>query len=181
MKLNDKFALQILIIIVLLSGYHYTIHNGLEKKFSQTYFDYNSVRRPLYKCNKDSNKSKLSCTGMPSGHAEGISVLCFLLYFYKFISLWLCLTIIALVCLQRIVTTKHTLNQVLVGSLLGFIYASIYKHFKLSVHGLLIIFSIGFILTLLNVYKINQNKKTTKPLDMEIYEIYKQSCYQNKN
>jgi membrane-associated phospholipid phosphatase len=87
---------------------------------------------------------------MPSGHAEGISVLCFLLYFYKFIPLWLCLSIITLVCLQRIVTNMHTLNQVLVGSLLGLIYATIYKKLNLSFYGLLFIFTIGFILTLLN-------------------------------
>jgi hypothetical protein len=150
MKLNNKFALQILIIIIILAGYHYTIHNGLEKKFSQTYFDYNSVRRPSNKCNKDSNKSKISCIGMPSGHAEGFSVLCFLLYFYKFISLWLCLSIIALVCLQRILANKHTFIQVIVGSLLGLIYATIYKTFNLSIYGFLFVFSIGFILTLLN-------------------------------
>jgi hypothetical protein len=156
MKLNSKFSLQILIIILLLSAYHFVLHNDIEKLFSQTYFNYNDIKRPLNKCNKEINHSKLSCIGMPSGHAEGFSVLCFLLYFYKFISLWLCLIIIALVCLQRIVTNMHTLNQVLVGSLLGFIYASIYKHFKLSAHGLLIIFSIGFILTLLNVYKIDK-------------------------
>jgi hypothetical protein len=180
MKLNSNFPLHLLSLIILLSIYHYTIHKGLEKKFSQTYFDYNDIRRPLNKCEKEYNKSKLSCIGMPSGHAEGYSVLCFLLYFYKFIPLWLCLSIIALICLQRMVTNMHTLNQVIVGSLLGLIYATIYKTFNLSIYGILIVVCIGFIIAILNIYKINQNKKIKRSLDIEIYEMYKQLWYHNK-
>lgn len=146
----------ILIIILLLSAYHYLLNNNLEKLFSQTYFDYNNIRRPLKICDKDINCSNLDCTGMPSGHAEGASVLSCLLYFYKFIPLWLCLTIIAVISLQRIIANKHTLNQVIVGSILGLIYATIYKKFNLSIYGFLFVFSIGFILTLLSVYKIDQ-------------------------
>jgi membrane-associated phospholipid phosphatase len=156
MKLNTKYSLQLISVIILLSAYHYFIHNRIEKIFSQTNFSYDSINRPLNRCNKKNNRYKLSCIGMPSCHAETSSVLCFLLYFYKFIPLWLCLTIIVIISLQRIVTNKHTLNQVLIGSILGFLYAIIYKKFNLSIRGFLIIFSIGLILTLLNVYKIDQ-------------------------
>jgi membrane-associated phospholipid phosphatase len=149
----------ILIIILLLTVYHFVLHNNIEKIFSQTYFDYNDIRRPLNICDKKSNKSKLSCIGMPSGHAEGFSVLFFLLYFYNFIPLWLCLIIIVAISLQRITTNMHTLNQVIVGSLLGLIYATIYKYFKLSIYGFLIVLSIGFILALLSMIKLNKNKR----------------------
>jgi membrane-associated phospholipid phosphatase len=149
----------ILIIILLLTVYHFVLHNNIEKLFSQTYFDYNDIRRPLNICDKKSNKSKLSCIGMPSGHAEGFSVLFFLLYFYNFIPLWLCLIIIVVISLQRITTNMHTLNQVIVGSLLGLIYATIYKYFKLSIYGFLIVLSIGFILALLSLIKLNKNKR----------------------
>jgi len=146
----------ILLIIVLLFIYHFFLHNGLEKLFSQTYFDYKNIRRPLKMCDKEENCSLLNCTGMPSGHAEGFSVLCCLLYFYKFIPLWLCLIIVVLISLQRIVANMHTLNQVIVGTLLGFLYATIYKTFNHSICGFLFVFSIGFVLTLLNLYKIDQ-------------------------
>ena len=58
MKLNSKIIYQLLIII-LLSSYHFFIHNGLEKLFNQTYFDHNNVRRPLARCDKEINCSKL--------------------------------------------------------------------------------------------------------------------------
>jgi len=159
MKLNSTVSFKIISIIFLLSIYHFNIHNRLEKKFSKTYFDYNDIRRPLNICDKESNKSKLSCIGMPSSHTESISVLSCLLYFYNFIPLWLCLIIIVLISLQRITTNMHTLNQVIVGSLLGLIYATIYKYFKLSIYGFLIVLSIGFILTLLSMIKLNNNKR----------------------
>jgi membrane-associated phospholipid phosphatase len=149
----------ILIIILLLTAYHFVLHNNIEKLFSQTYFDYNDIRRPLNICNKKSNKSNLSCIGMPSGHAEGFSVLFFLLYFYNFIPLWLCLIIIVLVSIQRITTNMHALNQVIVGTLLGLIYAIIYKYFKLSIYGFLVVLSIGFVLTLLTMIELNNTKR----------------------
>ena len=136
MKLNTKLTnsqIIILITIFLLASYHYLIHNDLEKIFSKTYFEYNDIRRPLNKCNTEINSSRLSCTGMPSGHAETISIICILLYLYNFIPLWLSIIIIIIVSFQRIISNKHTLIQVLIGSLLGLIYATIYKFFNLSV------------------------------------------------
>ena len=145
-----KINILILCVIILFSAYHYFIHNNLEKTFSQTYFDYNLVKRPLYKCDNIINSSRLSCIGMPSGHAEGTAVLSFLLYFYKIIPLWVCLLAVFAISMQRITSNMHTLNQVIVGSLLGFLYALIYKKFNLSLFGFLIVFCIGFILVVLS-------------------------------
>lgn len=158
MKLNTKLTnsqIIILITIFLLASYHYLIHNNLEKTFSKTYFEYNDIRRPSNKCDKEINSSRLSCTGMPSGHAETISIICILLYLYNFIPLWLSIIIIMIVSFQRIMTNKHTLIQVLIGSLLGLIYATIYKFFNLSVYGFLFVLGIGFILTMININKID--------------------------
>lgn len=197
MKLNSN-SLQIITIIILLFAYHFYIHNALEKQFSQTYFAYNNIRRPLKICDKDINCSKLYCTGMPSGHAEGFSVLSGLLYFYKFIPLWVCLTIVILVSLQRIVSHKHTFAQILVGSILGFIYAYIYKYFNLSIYGFLFVFTTGFIVTLLTLYKIDQQvygpipswvdndmlssikKKQDSPLYLKIGSLYANAIIQNR-
>jgi hypothetical protein len=158
MKLNTKLTnsqIIILITIFLLASYHYLIHNDLEKTFSKTYFEYSDIRRPLNTCNTEINSSRLSCTGMPSGHAETISIICILLYLYNFIPLWLSIIIIMIVSFQRIISNKHTLIQVLIGSLLGLIYASIYKFFNLSVYGFIFVLGIGFILTMININKID--------------------------
>jgi membrane-associated phospholipid phosphatase len=141
--------------IFLLASYHYLIHNDLEKTISKTYFEYNDIRRPLNKCNTEINSSRLSCTGMPSGHAETISIICILLYLYNFIPLWLSIIIIMIVSFQRIISNKHTLIQVLIGSLLGLIYATIYKFSNLSIYGFIFVLGIGFILTMININKID--------------------------
>ena len=156
MKLNTKKTL-IICIIILLSYYHFYIHNKIEKLFSKSYFNYDYIRRPLAFCDNKNNHSKLYCIGMPSGHAETYSLLCFLLYFYRIIPLWICLIIIFMVLLQRVISYKHTIIQVLIGSLLGFLYANIYKYFNLSIYGFLIVITIGFTLMILSLYKINKN------------------------
>jgi membrane-associated phospholipid phosphatase len=158
MKLNTKLTnsqIIILTTIFLLASYHYCIHNDLEKTLSKTYFEYSDIRRPSNKCDTEINSSTLSYTGMPSGHAETISIICILLYLYNFIPLWLSIIIIMIVSFQRIISNKHTLIQVLIGSLLGLIYATIYKFFNLSIYGFLFVLSIGFILTMININKID--------------------------
>lgn len=157
MKLNKQTSFQF-VVIILIFMYHYYFHNDLEKLFSQTYFPYDNIKRPLEKCNKQINKFNLYCVGMPSGHAESFGLLSFLLYFYNFIPLWLCLAIIISVSLQRIIKNKHTLFQVLIGLLLGFTYANIYQYFNLSIYGFLIIFVISLILYILSKYKLNTDK-----------------------
>lgn len=198
MKLNSKISLQFISIIILISLYHYFIHNGLEKTFSQTYFNYDNIKRPLKLCDKEVNCSRLYCTGMPSGHAETAAVFCFLLFFNKIIPLWISLFIIALVSLQRIISNKHTINQVIVGSTLGLLYATIYKKLNLSILSFAIVFSIGFILTLLSIYKIDQQvygpipswvdksmipsikKKQESPFYIKIGSIYINAVIQNR-
>lgn len=154
MKLNNQISFQF-VVIILIFIYHYYFHNNFEKLFTQSYFPYNDIKRPLEKCDKEINKFKLYCVGMPSGHAEAFSLLSFLLYFYKFIPFWLCLVIIISVSLQRIIKNKHTLFQIFVGLLLGFTYGNIYKYFNLSIYGFLIIFTIGLILLILSKCKCN--------------------------
>lgn len=194
MKLN----IIVLAIIILLSLYHYFIHNGLEKTFSQIYFPYNDVKRPLLRCKNIDNCTKLNCIGMPSGHAETASLFLFLFYFYEIIPLWSCLLLILFFSAQRVVTNMHTISQVIVGSFLGLIYALIYKYFNLSIISFIIVFGIGFILTLLNIYKLdkkingpipnwvdksmyeNIKKKQNVPLYIKLGSIYANSVIQNR-
>jgi len=152
MKLNKDFNIAVLIIFVCL--YHYYIQNDLEKNFSETYFNYDEIKRPLIRCSDFSNKTTDGCIGMPSGHAETITILSSLLYLYDFIPLWLCLTLILIFSGQRITSNIHTIPQVLAGISFGYMYALLYHHFNFSVYSFLIILSIGSILALLSIYHV---------------------------
>ena len=171
MKLN---TIQVLIFIILITTYHYYIHNGLEKIFSQIYLDYDSVKRPLFRCKNRDNNSRLGCIGMPSGHAETSSVFSFLLYFNKIIPLWGCLLIISLISIQRITSHMHTLSQVVLGSILGLLYDSIYKKYSFG-YGFIIVLTIGLLLTSLSIYKIDSQVHGPIPnwVDKSMYENIK--------
>ena len=147
MKLNKDFI--IVVLIILISFYHGTLQNDLEKKFSETYFNYEEVKRPLPRC---SNDEQFGCIGMPSGHAETITILSSLLYLYDFIPLWVCLVLIIGVSGQRITSNMHTIPQVLAGISFGYLYALLYHHFNFSAYSFLIVLSIGSILALLSIY-----------------------------
>ena len=154
MKLNKDF--NIVIIISLIYLYHILIQNDLEKKFNEMYFNYHDVKRPLNKCLIYLHEQTKGCIGMPSGHAEGITILSSLLYLYDFIPLWLCLILIIGVSRQRITSQMHTIPQVLVGIFLGYMYALLYYRLNFSIYSVLIVLSIGSILALLCIYKITK-------------------------
>jgi len=154
MKLNEIIKNnKILIIIILIFIYHYLIQNDLEKRFSQVYFEYTNIKRPTKKCEK--NTKNLNCVGMPSGHAESVTILSSLLYLYKFIPLWLCLLVIFVFSIQRIIKNKHSIDQVLMGIIIGLFYVFIYKKLNLSIYAFIIVLLIGFTLLLLTYYKLN--------------------------
>ena len=159
-KKNNTTAIIFAIFFILL--YHFFIQNGLEKIFCETYIDYNLIKRPLDTCSNNWNGQSTKCIGMPSGHAESITIVSLLLYFYKLIPLWLSLLLIFIFSIQRIISNMHTLIQVLAGITIGFIYFNIYKFFNLSIYSSVFVFIIGFILSLLVVNKLN--KEVYKPL-----------------
>jgi membrane-associated phospholipid phosphatase len=143
MKLNN---FQVISIILLISIYHYYIQNNLEKNFSKHYFEYYDIKRPLNMCNKFHNSQPLICVGMPSGHAETITIFASLLYLYKFISLWVCLILIFIFSIQRFISNMHTIIQIIFGIIFGLFYVFLYKHFNLSIYSFLIVLSIGLLL-----------------------------------
>jgi len=184
MKLNNLYVLS---IIFILAYYHFIIHNNLEKLFMQCHFNYNNIKRPKNKCQDIKKCYEISCIGLPSGHAETSSVLLFLLYFNKYISLWTCLLLIFIVCLQRILADMHTIFQVIIGSLIGLLYAFIYSFNTnhISILGIFTVLSIGITLAYLcvdkyisttnhqcfdnDVYKNIDNNMTTYSKIMSIY------------
>jgi hypoxanthine phosphoribosyltransferase len=155
----DRIILLITICIIFL--YHYYIQNGLEKLFCQGFFDYNDIKRPLQNCNNNIYTS-LSCIGLPSGHAETATIFFSLLYIYKFISLPFCIIIIFLISLQRVVTHMHTVEQVVVGIILGLVYCQNYSATNCSLYSLIPVIVLGTLFAMFVVHKIH--KKIQEPI-----------------
>jgi membrane-associated phospholipid phosphatase len=151
MKLIDEIKNNsiLIITILLITSYHYHIQRNLEAMFFKQYFEYDSVKRPLSKCKENLNNNSTLCIGMPSGHAETMTILTSLLYLYKFIPLWACVILIFAVSLQRIILNVHTIIQVVVGIIFGLCYVCIYKYFNLSIYSFLLVLCIGLLLKLL--------------------------------
>jgi membrane-associated phospholipid phosphatase len=145
-KSPSYFAIFLLIVVL----YHYYIQNNVEKRFCLEYFDYNNVKRPLSGNIIDSSGD----LGMPSGHAEAGTIMFLLLYYYGYISFTLCLILIFICSLQRVLKQRHTIAQVIVGTILGVIYTYIYKSYNLSLFSFAIVLSIALLLTVLIYYKV---------------------------
>jgi membrane-associated phospholipid phosphatase len=146
-KSPSYFAIFLLIVVL----YHFWVQNNVEKLFCLEYFGYNNVKRPL-----SGNIMFSTCDlGMPSGHAEAGTIMFLLLYFYEYISLPVSIILIFIVSLQRVVKERHTIAQVIAGTICGIIYSYIYKSYNLSIFSFLIVLSITLLLTALIYYKIN--------------------------
>jgi hypothetical protein len=149
MKLNNENINynMLIFIFIFISIYHFLIQSRIEKKFFDTYFQSDKINRPFYKCkNNNITKHNSKCIGMPSSHAETITILTCLLYFYKLIPLWVCIFLIICVSTHRIFFNYHTLLQVFIGILIGYGYSLLYKYFNLSIYAFLNVFMIGIIL-----------------------------------
>ena len=151
MKLNKIFLLTLIVIVL----YHYFIQNGLEKMFISAYFDSDIIIRPLSSCSNKINNI-LSCIGMPSGHAEIITMISIILYHYKYINLPICIMLIVVVSLQRVLSDMHIFLQITVGIIIGILYSLIYIYFKLSYKSFLIIISFGLLLNYLILNKYDK-------------------------
>ncbi len=131
----------ILIIAIL----HILFINPLEKIITSLFL---IDKRPNRQCIKNND---FKCLGMPSGHMEVATILCLLLYYQKIIPLSITICIIILVGIQRILTMAHTLIQVIVGGLLGFLYFSVYKNFDKTYR---IFVSVLIVFILIVLYKL---------------------------
>ena len=115
----DTTKIKILVIIFIIFLYHYYIHNGLEKQFSQNYLHYD-IKRPLNNC-KNNLFNSLSCIGMPSGHAQNCgycsSFITLVLNDHFITTLYALITIISL--FQRYLYINHNILQLVVGTFVG--------------------------------------------------------------
>ena len=153
-------------LILLVAAYHICVHNGLEKTWSQLYV-HSNVQRPSPSCTSEFEYSKLSCVGMPSGHAETITILCLLLYFHNILPLLPTLLTIVLVSAERVIHERHTVIQVIFGIGLGLIYTGVYH--LLGGYGFLVILVFGFLLSISIISKINVRQKIPTWVDPSMY------------
>jgi hypoxanthine phosphoribosyltransferase len=151
-KINKYYIITIILIIAI---YDHVVLNGLEKTYSEVWFDYNVIKRPLPICLKTENMS-VKCVGMPSGHAQTVTIVALLLYNYKLISSLTCAVLIIIVSLQRVLTNKHTFGQVFAGIIIGLMYSYIYIANHLSPKCILYILGITIALIFSIMYKIEQ-------------------------
>lgn len=163
-----KFNICYIVILCLLQGF---IINPLEKVFIQTYFSNKEcLNRPNAKFH---NKHEFNSLGMPSEHAETIVIFCLLLYLNNYIPLHIALSIIFIICLERIITYMHTFEQVIYGCIMGFVLGFIYFKLQSFWYCLLFIFFYVNLLIFLIIYKIDNeiNKPIPKWVDKSLYPI----------
>lgn len=115
------------LLALVLATIHISVINRLEKSLTQVIWESPSwTRRPSKECNKRNIPLQTQCYGMPSGHAEFAVIFFTLLYLWNIVSLPLAAIAILLIGLQRIVWNRHTISQVVIGSLLGLVYCTAY-------------------------------------------------------
>lgn len=109
---------------------HLVFTNVYEKVLIQVMVGSNTkiLKRPTRQCMK---ADSLQCLGMPSGHAEAATICCSLMYKFGIMPLYVAISIVAFVCAQRVVFIRHTLLQVVIGMILGSLYAVIYCNLAL--------------------------------------------------
>ena len=145
----------IMAIIFAIAIYDHCTLNGLEKMWFDTFFNYNDIKRPLPLCLKKENIT-VKCLGMPSGHAQTVTIVALILYTYKLISSGVCAVLIIIISLQRVIMQKHTCGQVLAGIIIGLLYSCIYISNNLSSKCILYILGITIVLICTIMYKIEQ-------------------------
>ena len=143
----------VIFFLIIIFVYH-LFQNNLEKKFNVKYFGYNKIKRPY----SDDYMYTIRDYGMPSGHAEIATIFSCILYYYKYISLWLCILLIFIFSAQRVIWDRHSIIQVIMGIICGLIYSYIYISNNLSFLSIFIVFLISLTLILAIIYKIQQGK-----------------------
>ena len=90
---------------------------------------------------------------MPTGHAETTTIMMMLLYYNNYINLNVAIFMIIFISLQRVFSFMHSLNQVLLGCLIGLIMSYIYYNLNSFNYSLIFIFIYISILTYLYFIK----------------------------
>ena len=149
-----------LVIITILGATHFLVGNIVEKLMVQTLYTVGHeeandfIKRPTDRCHKS---SAFACLGMPSGHAETITMVSVLLVLSGYLPVWLALIIVVLVCAQRVIFKRHTILQVIMGFVMGMIFSTIYWSCGLDMWLLLLVLLYVLVITMIIVSKIEED------------------------
>ena len=150
-------TLNVFVFVILLVAHYYLVNRSEKGFFAQTSLPKSVINRPSSECIDVAPTTK-GCMGMPSGHVETTTIFAFVLYQYEYLSGLVMVAIIVAMCIQRVLFERHTIGQVIAGSLFGFLYGSIYYKTRLSFISLVIpVVSIIIFSTLSQIMK---NKST---------------------
>ena len=162
-------------MIIFIFIYHYFIQNGIEKLFCKTFIKDKVIKRPLFIGDSFNNVGHI---GLPSGHAEIVTIICCVLYHNKYINLPFCLIIIAIISLQRVVSKRHTFTQIIFGIIFGYIYSLIY--IKLPIFGSIITVLFVTLLLLLFISK-KIDKHVQQPIPKWVSSSMMPSIHKKQN
>jgi len=127
-KSNNTYNTSI-IIFILIIFIQIIFINGLEKQLFYFLLKNKELERPDDNCKFDSTND---CYGMPSGHME-ITTLIVLFCIYKFkLPVYIGCLIILIMGLQRYISKRHNLLQIISGILIASIYYYIYNYTNFS-------------------------------------------------
>lgn len=119
----------VIVFIVVLGCLHALFVTPMEKEFVQLMTPTNSRVAWTLRPNTSSTVPLTRWDyGMPSGHASFAGLTGGLAYFMGIAPLWLFATYVVLMAVQRVGWRRHTVLQVVIGSLLGTLYALLYAH-----------------------------------------------------
>lgn len=157
----------IYLLIIFIVIIHYVFTNIYEKALFQLQFNNSQkTQRPQLSCEK---KTQLNCQGMPSGHAEIVTIVSILLYKYYLLNPFILSIIIVIVSLQRIIYKKHTVFQILIGLIFGTIYGLIYND-KLIIY-ICWIFPLIYVLIIVSILENKLREKTPSWIKPDLYSI----------
>lgn len=159
----------ILLFLLILCVIHCSALNILKKMIFTTIFGIENTRRPCSSCiiGNDKYNASYICYGMPSGHAECTTIFMILLSIFGYIPFELAIIVILGVCIQRVISQRHTVLQVVIGVLFGMLYSLIYIYLlqgNAEWYGFLmcILFALLMIFVYSCVLLLIKNKEKTK-------------------
>ena len=162
-----KYKSKILYVLFIICTLQFFLINPLEKLYCYYFLNNNNddiIKRPY--C---SDKT-LYCIGMPSGHAEIITILSTVLYYHKYISFIVYITLLSIICLQRVISNKHTILQVIIGVIFGLLFS--FTYIKLESFYFAFIFIYVFILLFIIFLEVDSKIREPIPewVDKNMFE-----------
>jgi hypoxanthine phosphoribosyltransferase/ABC-type iron transport system FetAB permease component len=132
----------------------------------------NIIREPRPECNKKvSGRDPSECYGMPSAHAAIASLIFSYLFFIYRKNVMIPLGIIGtfLICYQRVAYRRHTVQQVIVGSMVGVLLAM--SGAWLDVPSYTVLISISGVIAAYILYRVYRARKSIEEFD-KVYKKY---------